>query len=195
MSDPAAYEDHSYDMEPYGEHRMFASCIVKLPQQGIVVDANGVRVGDETGNQLAIPHPDAKPLVKAPFHAIPVTPAVFANFGGLAINDRAQVLDCSHQPVADLLVHHGKQVLLVRAAHAGAGALEVRLHHLLRDAARPAKSRSESQPGGRGGGSSRDVAMTTMNMSDRLHAAPNPAKLTPRVEPRQAPRERPAYPS
>ena len=202
MSDPAAYEDHGYDMEPYGKHWMFASCIVKLPQQGIVVDANGVRVGDETGgnaplyemirsprgtgiaicdadgwdywmtqlsftfenfgeqyekvisspelggifyeadsieeladalnasgianhqvnkaallatveefnkaaedgtgDQLAIPHPDAKPLVKAPFHAIPVTPAVFANFGGLAINDRAQVLDCSHQPIAGL---------------------------------------------------------------------------------------------
>lgn len=202
MSDPDAYESHGYDMEPYGKHWMFASCIVKLPQQGIVVDANGVRVGNETGgnaplyemirsprgtgiaitdadgwdywmtqtsftfedfgqqfeqvisspelggifyeadsieeladalnnsgianhqinkaallatveefnaaaeagtgDQLTIPHPNAVALVKPPFHAVPVTAAVFANFGGLAINDRAQVLDCSHQPIAGL---------------------------------------------------------------------------------------------
>lgn len=202
MSDPDAYEDYGYDMEPYGKHWMFATCIVKLPQQGILVDANGVRVGDETGgnsplyemirsprgtgiaitdadgwdywmaqtsftfddfgqqfeqvisspelggifyeadsieeladalnasgianhqvnkeallatveefnkaaedgtgDQLAIPHPNAVALAKPPFHAVPVTPAVFANFGGLAINDKAQVLDCAHQPIAGL---------------------------------------------------------------------------------------------
>lgn len=202
MSDPQAYEEHGYDMEPYGKQWMFATCIVKLPSQGILVDVNGERVGNEnTGNsalynmiksthgtgiaicdadgwdawmeatsftfenfgaqyeqvlasdevggifyeadtieeladalnasgianhqvckpkllatveeynaaaeagttdQLAIPHTDGVPLAKAPFHAIPVTPAIFANFGGLAIDENAQVLDCTHQPISGL---------------------------------------------------------------------------------------------
>ncbi len=43
-----------------------------------------------------------QPIVEPPFYALPIRNAIFATFGGVAINEKAQVLDGSRRPIAGL---------------------------------------------------------------------------------------------
>lgn len=45
---------------------------------------------------------DATPIVEPPFHAVPIRNAIFVTYGGLAINDSAQVLDIASNPIPGL---------------------------------------------------------------------------------------------
>lgn len=57
----------------------------------------------ENAADLAIPRTsDAAAITAAPFHAIPVRPAIYCTFGGVAIDDNARVLDITHQPIRGL---------------------------------------------------------------------------------------------
>ncbi len=56
-----------------------------------------------TAGDLDVPHASsANPLVKAPFHAIPLRDAIYTVFGGLAVDAGARVLDVAHEPIAGL---------------------------------------------------------------------------------------------
>lgn len=59
------------------------------------IDADAAKSTIEAYNETA-----EHPIVNGPFHCAPMSPAIFCNFGGLAINDKAQVLDAAHQPIA-----------------------------------------------------------------------------------------------
>jgi succinate dehydrogenase/fumarate reductase flavoprotein subunit len=45
---------------------------------------------------------EMKPIVTPPFHALPIRNAIFAVFGGLAIDEQARVLDDVRRPIAGL---------------------------------------------------------------------------------------------
>ena len=45
---------------------------------------------------------EVAPIVKAPFHAVPLRNAIFVTYGGVAVNEKAQVLDVSHEPIPGL---------------------------------------------------------------------------------------------
>ena len=45
---------------------------------------------------------DADPIVQAPFHAVPIRNAIFATYGGLAIDTNARVLDIANNPIPGL---------------------------------------------------------------------------------------------
>lgn len=42
------------------------------------------------------------PIVTPPFYALPIRNAIFLTYGGVAINEQAQVLDSAHQPISGL---------------------------------------------------------------------------------------------
>lgn len=58
-----------------------------------------------TGADLVPPRADAAtcvPIVEPPFYAVPVQPAPYATFGGLAIDENARVLDSTRRPIRGL---------------------------------------------------------------------------------------------
>lgn len=57
---------------------------------------------DEFGRQFSS---DAQ--LKAPYYAVKICPAVFHTQGGLAINERAQVIDDNEKPITSLLAAGG----------------------------------------------------------------------------------------
>ncbi len=61
---------------------------------------------DETLGELAMPRSTTVqpwPIVESPFMAIPVCPGITYTMGGIAIDEHAQVLDCSGAPIKGLL--------------------------------------------------------------------------------------------
>ena len=45
---------------------------------------------------------ECAPIVTPPFYALPIRNGIFVTFGGVAVNERAQVLDCNRQPIRGL---------------------------------------------------------------------------------------------
>ncbi len=45
---------------------------------------------------------ECAPIVAPPFYALPIRNGIFVTFGGVAVNERAQVLDCNRQPIRGL---------------------------------------------------------------------------------------------
>lgn len=79
-------------------HKVHKGNLVRTINEYNEAAANG------TGPDLEVPRAahEAVALTTPPYYALPIRNAVFVCFGGVAINDQAQVLDGSHKPIKGL---------------------------------------------------------------------------------------------
>ena len=74
------------------------------------------------GDPKVQPNPNLKPIVKAPFYALPIYPGDIGTNGGLRVDDRARVLDESGQPLRGLYAIGNTAASAMGRSYPGAGA-------------------------------------------------------------------------
>lgn len=77
-----------------------------------------------SGASLDIPRAgELKPLTEPPFYAYPIRPAIYSTWGGIAINERAQVLDKNDHPIKGLYAAAPAAGGIMREIYTGAVAM------------------------------------------------------------------------